>query len=134
LDTTATAYPDGDHTVAMRATDSFGLITTSPQIVIKVDNTPPTTIAVTVIAVSPYTNPFWVVQSTANDNLSGVISVTRLFDMAIFAVGTNGSWNFAYSSPNQNRYTSDIYRVADLAGNCSNYNYLGTLLMANTCP
>lgn len=129
LDTTP--YPFGAYLVALRATDLFGFVTTSGVVSIKVDNTPPTMSAVT--AMSQYSTPIMQVSGTASDNYSGAASVTRLSDMAIATNGTGGSWLFIYTT-GQASYALDTYRVKDLAGNCSDYNYQGTLVTANTCP
>jgi hypothetical protein len=114
LDTTAAAYRDGPHSVAMRATDSLGLVTTSNAVVIKVDNTPPTT------------SGGWAGTSTisatgiASDNYSGVVSATNSFDGSVVSVGADGAWSFANIGV-YDPFAVQTTRITDAAGNCSDY-------------
>ena len=143
LDTTA--YPDGPHSVVLRVSD-MGLVTTSSAVVIKVDNTPPTSTIVTswqpayYIPCGSFLFPrscyvpavLLAVNGVATDAYSGAASVGVVGGVPVIPAA-DGSWSIPPPA------AGSTIRVTDTAGNCTDYtdsanSYTWTTVVSGACP
>jgi hypothetical protein len=135
-----TTYTEGVHTISVKATDIYGLVTTS-SMTLNIDNTPPT-----LTGTGGYACPAklglcssYHANGTVADNLSGVASLTIIGETinavavadAALAVGAGGAWSrlVALSTVSQDSLNPGLLRVRDAAGNCS--DYIDTSVMGN---
>ena len=136
-----TAYADGAHTIVVSATDLGGFVTTAT-VQAKIANTPPTS-----TMGDPSLYPTQIIPLGIGGVVSGGYSgaagtlVTTNYGVQT-TVAANGSWvvpmpsNWNYWSP------TAIYRVRDMAGNCSDYSasinaansFVFLLVALGTCP
>jgi hypothetical protein len=135
-----TPYPDGAYMVALRATDLFGFVTTSGFVVVKVDNTPPTaTVAKNYIqlCIPGCYMQYIGIGGFAADTYSGIASVIVVGISSPTIPAANGSWSF--SQTGLANLSGSTVRIADIAGNCTDYTdstntYAWSTVVSGTCP
>jgi len=136
-----TAYTDGAHTIVVSATDLGGFVTTA-SVQAKIANTPPSSTINATSLYPPNVIPFGIggVVSGGYSGAAGTLVTTNYGVQT--TVAANGSWvvpmpiNWNYWSP------ISIYRVRDMAGNCSDYSasinaansFVFLLVALGTCP
>lgn len=116
-----TTVSDGVHRLSMRTTD-FGGQTTSSEVSVLIDNTPPTAVNTSQFLASG-AGPM--LRGTVNDGTagSGVASVRNLTTGAAATFGDYGTWEMVpFTFANAGNYFADVVEVRDRAGNCTRYN------------
>jgi hypothetical protein len=123
LSISATGYAEGGHSVALRATDSLGLVTTSATVGFSVDRTSPTIVLTGLTSHAPCCSSGWTMTGTAIDSGSGIYSVSDLSTNSVIV--TTGVFSVSTATSYIPMY--DVFEVRDMVGNCSKYQGVGEL-------
>ena len=119
LDTAA--YPDGTHTIGVRATDLGGQVTTS-SIQLNTDNTPPTSTFAGIWGANTGTNLVPLTGCASDGNGSGILSVTDVLYGTALTRNAQGCWaSNHYLWGDQPQTMSWLMIVRDKVGLCSTY-------------